>query len=171
MDLNRVKSTKDKVIIVQKDKYPNTPVLTVLPHEDKKRGSLKVNRKAMQELGVTDDKKRLILFDDYNVSLTNEPEYRQVLGLVSEERVKGPTKQHKSFQIHMNTRLVKSKEIWKSIINQFDCDTTLEHEFKLVKLEGLDGVFTLEQMESKSEENIEVEVAFDKGETVEITEA
>ncbi len=171
MDLSRVKSTKETITIIQKDKYPNTPVLELIPQTDNKRWTIKVNRNAFNTLGVNSDKKRLIMFNNYNVSLTDEPDYQTVVGLVADEWVQGPTKKYKSFQIHMNTRCVKSKDIYKDVIGSFNCDESIHNEFKLNKLEGLEGVYTLSHMPISEPESVKIEVAFDKGESVEIHEA
>ena len=62
MDLSRVK-TKEKLIIKQEDKYPNMPVLTIIPYVKGKRHVIKLNRKAIDLLGVKDDNNRLIMFE------------------------------------------------------------------------------------------------------------
>ena len=169
LDLSRVKS-KETIVIVQEDKYPDTAVLTTLPVIENKRPTIKLNRKAMELLGVNDSANRLIMFSEYNISLTeNETEYDSIIGVVSDATVKGPKKQYRSYQIHTNTRCVKSTEIHKAIRELFELSGKESHNFTINSVNGLEGAFTLSHLEDSSEDDtVSVEVEFNKGEKIAI---
>ncbi len=165
MDLSRVK-TKEKLIIKQEDKYPNMPVLTIIPYVKGKRHVIKLNRKAIDLLGVKDDNNRLIMFEQYNISTTDETEYDSVIGVVNESTVKAD-KQYKSYEIHLPTRCVKSKQIHNSICQLFEINELEQHEFQINYIDGITEAFTLSYIESSNEDdNIVVEIDFNKGENV-----
>jgi len=166
MDLSRVK-VKEKIIIIQEDKYPDIPVLTTVSYIKGKRHIIKLNRKAIDLLNVESDKNnRLIMFEQYNISTTDETEYDSVIGVVSESIVKAD-KQYKSYEIHLPTRCVKSKQIHNSICQLFEINELEQHEFQINNINGIVGAFTLSYMESSNKDkNIIVEVDFNKGENV-----
>ena len=165
MDLSRVK-TKEKLIIKQEDKYPNMPVLTIIPYVKGKRHVIKLNRKAIDLLGFKDDNNRLIMFEQYNISTTDETEYDSVIGVVNESTVKAD-KQYKSYEIHLPTRCVKSKQIHNSICQLFEINELEQHEFQINYIDGITEAFTLSYIESSNEDdNIVVEIDFNKGENV-----
>jgi len=169
LDLTRVKS--ETITIVQQDKYPNEPVLTTLPVVDGKRPTIKLNRKAMEVLGVSDAANRLIMFPEYNISQTEDVEYDSVIGIVKDITVKGPKKQHKSYQIHTATRCVKSTDIHNTICNLFEVSNTESNEFNITGIDGLTGAYVLNHMPNVStDDTIDVEVEFNKGETVDIVQ-
>jgi len=170
LDLSRVKSTKETIVIVQQDKYPNDAVLTTLPVVGKKRPTIKLNRKAMEVLGVSDEANRLIMFPEYNISQTEDAEYDSVIGVVKDAIVKGPKKQHKSFQIHLATRFVKSTDIHNSICTLFELSNSDTNEFYIKNVEGLDGAYVLNHIEEVAEDAAEVEVEFNKGEGIPIVQ-
>lgn len=171
LDLSRVKTkTKETITIVQNDPYPDTAVITTLPVVADKRPTLKLNRKAMEVLGVSDSANRLIMFPEYNISLSDVPEYESVLGVVADTNVKGPKKQHKSYQIHLNTRCVKSTEIHEAICELFEVSNTESNDFAINSVEGLPGAFALSHLEGPVDDEVEVDVEFNKGEEVLIEE-
>jgi hypothetical protein len=170
MDLSRVK-TKEKIIIKQEDRYPDMPVLTTVPYVKGKRHVIKLNRKAIDLLGVGDNENnRLIMFEQYNISTTDETEYDSVIGVVSESTVKAD-KQHKSYEIHLPTRCIKSKQIHNSICQLFEINELKQHDFQIKYIDGIVGAFTLSYIASKDEnEDVIVEVDFNKGESIFIKE-
>ena len=171
LDLSRVKR-KEKITIVQQDRYPNQAVITALAVVDKKRPTIKLNRRAMESLGVTETNNRLILFPEYNISQTNEAEYDTIIGVVSDAIVKTESKQHKTYQIHLNTRCVKSTNIHNAICELFDLSQSKTHDFEISPCAGVPGAFTLSYIEDSNEDDtVEVEVEFDKGAEVAIEEA
>lgn len=171
MDLTRIKSTREKVTIIAPERYPNTPVLTVLSHEDGKRSTLKLNREAMTTLCVVEGKNRLIMFEQYDLSNTDTPNYQTVIGVVSEDKVQGPERQHKAFDIHLSTRCVKSAEIYNSLVELFKLDTKQQHDFTIIPT-NIPGVFTLDLITNPNRsEELEVEVELNRGEGISITEA
>jgi hypothetical protein len=166
MDLSRVK-TKEKIIIKQEDKYPDIPVLTTVPYVKGKRHVIKLNRKAIDLLGVgNNENNRLIMFEQYNISTTDETEYDSVIGVVSESTVKAD-KQYKSYEIHLPTRCIKSKQIHNSICQLFEINELEQHEFQINYIDGITGAFTLSYIESSDKnDSIVVEVDFNKGENI-----
>jgi hypothetical protein len=169
MDLSRIKSTKEKVIIVAPERYPDTAVLTVLAHVEGKMATLQLNRTALELLKVTEGNNRLVMFDQFDVSLTDEPFYVPVIGVVADEKVKGE-KAYKTYDIHLKTHCVKSQEIVKMICSLYKIDGITQQDFTIIPT-AIDGVFTLDliQVPNLSEE-IEVEVNLNKGEEIEILE-
>lgn len=170
MDLSRVKSTKEKLVIVAPERYPHTAVITLIPCTGKSIPTLKVNRKALELMGVSGKKNRLVMFDQFNVSLTETPEYRQVLGVMEDVKVTAE-KQHRTYQIHSGTKCVKSKEICNLIFYEWELKVGVSHDFEVIEVEGLPGVFYLEYIKVPNlNSNIEVEVELNKGENIDITE-
>lgn len=166
MDLSRIKK-KEKITIIQPEKYPNDPVLTLVAHEEGKRHTIKLNRQAMSLLDVNDENSRLIMFDEYNIAPDDQvdDEYDSVIGVVSDVKVKAH-KQFKSFNIDQGTRRVKSKDIHNTICSLFELNEAEEHSIKIHPISHLKGVFTLEYMKETVEETVEVEVDFNKGEEI-----
>lgn len=170
MDLSRIKSTKEKITIIQQEKYADTPVLTLLAHSQDKRHSLSLNRKAFEVMGIDGENNQLVMFENYDTSLTETPDYNLVLGVTSDAIIKAD-KQYKTSNIHLSTRTVKSKDIHTTLCTLFDLDSSIDNELVINQVEGLNGVYTLNVMsQSQKDEVVEVEVELNRGENITISE-
>jgi hypothetical protein len=94
-----------------------------------------------------------------------------VIGVVSDTKVEAVGKQHKSFNINTSTRNVSSTFIHSGICDTFNVATTEKNEFTITSVEGLDGAFVLSHLGLAQDTTTDVEVKFDKGEDVVITQA
>lgn len=169
MDFSRIKSTKEKVIITAPERYPDQAVMTVFAHTEGKRSTLKLNRSALEMMNIN-EKSRLIMFDQFNTSATDEPFYMPVICITEDEKVQGPDKQHKSYDIHPNTHCVKSLEIYNMIQSVFNLDYSTQYDLS-INPTAVEGAFTLSVITNPNlSEEIEVEVNLNKGEEVEVIE-
>ena len=116
MDLTRVQTKeKEALKIKTNDKYHDRNVLTLLAATENSKKTIKFNKSAFDFMGVDEVSNNLVLFEKYNVANDDEnPDYKPVLGVVSEKAIK-LDKKYKSYEIALNTRNVKSKEIYDDI--------------------------------------------------------
>ena len=170
MDLSRVKSTKEKITIIQQEKYTDIPVLTLLAHSGDKRHSIALNRKAIEVMGIDGENNQMVMFENYDISLTDTPEYTSVIGITAETILKAD-KQYKSSNIHLSTRTLKSKDMHTALCTLNDLDSSIDNELIIHEVEGLSGVYTLSVMSSSlKDEEVSVEVELNRGENIEIGE-
>jgi len=181
MNLNRVqtKRTEPKITVVEK--YPNNAVLTLNKEVEGSRLTLSLNRKAFKDMNINDDANRLICFEKYDTSIEGDGSNLElVIGIVADEIVK-IDKQYRSYDVHMSTRTVKSKDVHNTIQKYFNVNTSEENvEFYIEPVgEHLLGVFRLVQIESECDEDCTgecgthgetTEEIFDKGENVHVTQ-
>lgn len=126
MDFKRVEN-KSELIVKTNEKYTDKCVITLLRKEENSKKTIKLNKKAIQELNVKEENNFLILFEQFNISEDNSQSEvetgdintkQPVLGVISTKTVK-LDKVYKAYEIALNTRNVKSQYIYDFIINHF----------------------------------------------------
>jgi len=160
-DLVQTKELKIK----QLEKYTEIPSIRLNPIKDVGNCIMKLNRKALEFLGASETKNRLILFTEFDISQQDEDSNVQsVLGVVADDKVK-LDKFYKSCEIGKNTRTVISKNIYTHIIEQFGLNDKVTNYVSLHETGShTGGAMTFKLITE------EVEPEFNKGENVEITE-
>jgi len=185
MNLNRVQTKKTEPKITVVEKYPNNAVLTLNKINEGSRLSMALNRKAFKDMSITDESNRLICFEKYDTSVEGDGSNLElVIGIVSDEIVK-VDKQYRSFDVHLTTRTVKSKDIYNTIQSAFKVNGLEGNiEFYIEPVgEHLLGTFRLVKIEEEAEcddsctgecgthdeESITTDL-FDKGENLQVTQ-
>jgi hypothetical protein len=170
-DTSRVKP-KETIVISQPTKYPNTPVLTLIPGNDEKRHTIKLNQKAVQVMGINPDKNRIILVPDYDIAGDNQPtNYQTILAVTAEKTVRINDRNTKTYDCHLATRSIKSKEIHNAICTLFNLNEEQEHEVEIVTT-SLPDVYVFHLLNTNVTPTVEsVDVEFNKGEEVQVEES
>ena len=170
MDLNKIKPTTrkktDSMNVKTIDRFPDKKVITLMEVEEGKRDNIQLNTTLFNELNMN-DKVRMGYFSSYNISDTDEAEYVPVIAFFSadEKEVQGPSKKHKTYAIS-NNRNLYSKQIYKGLTETLELDNTVKNDVELIELDN--NVYTFKLIDKDFEENVQVDVDFNKGEEVEV---
>lgn len=162
MDFTRAVSPSKSIIVQTNEKHPNLPVLTFLAVAEKGKKTIKLNRKAYELLGVTEEKHNLVLVEKYNLSddpdSVNEDDFSPAIGLTSEKVVK-IGKSRKTYEIALHTRNVKSQLLHEFVMDFFGLNEKENNYILLTPAVG--DAFTMSVLDE----------VYDKGEEVLIESA
>lgn len=167
-DKSKIKP-KEVITVKQPVRYPNNAVITLLPVSEDSRHTIKFNKKAVELLGITEENCQIAIVNDYNVSTTDTPVYATVMGSTNEKTI-DMGKSIKTYQCHTSTHCVKSKEIYSTLCEMFNFNNNNEYELELIPC-GDEHIATISVLNSDiipQDNNVNVEVSFNKGEDIEI---
>lgn len=154
MNTELIRKKEASLKVKTTEKYPNTPVIELLPLEEGKRATLRLNSKAFMTLDIANNE-NIITFNEYLISEEDQPDIFDLVLFSTNNKVIKAGKQYKSYKVSQGTKRCISNEIYNMISERYNLDTTISNYFELKSTnEKTEGAYTLTHLTK----------IFDKGE-------